>query len=106
MHSIICQVCDTQSGVPNRALAHSTQPDTQDVLKVVGTVLQNKFLTPTPGRKQSAFLKLHLDPLHKWNSEKTKSWIEKKKVDIDDVYMQSEDDCSEDDANDEETEDD
>ena len=68
----ICQAYDTETGVPHRTIAHSSRPDTQDVMKVVGTVLQNKILTQTPGRKYSVFPKLHLDPLHKWNIDKTK----------------------------------
>ena len=72
----ICQAYDTETGVLHRTIAHSSRPNTQDVMKVVGTVFQNKILTQTPGRKHSAFPKLHLDPLHKWNIDKTKSWID------------------------------
>ena len=75
----ICTAFDKQSGVPHGTVAHSTRPDTQDVLKVLSTVLNNQLLIPTPGRKHSAFPKLHLDPLHKWDVPKTISWIEKKK---------------------------
>lgn len=80
LHSI-CSAFDTQTGVPHGTVAHSTRPDTHDVLKVVSTVLSNHLLTPTPGRKHSVFPKLHLDPLHTWDIRKTKSWIEKKKKD-------------------------
>ena len=75
----ICTAFDKQTGVPHGTVAHSTRSDTQDVLKVVSTVLSNRLLIPTPGRKHSAFPKLHLDPLHKWDVPKTIGWIEKKK---------------------------
>lgn len=71
-----CQTFDVETGVPYGTHAHS---DTQDVAKVVGVVMQSKLLTPTVGRRHSAFPKLHLDPLHKWDIQKTKSWIERKK---------------------------
>lgn len=58
--------------------AHSTKSDTQDVKKVVRVVM---LLTPTAGRQHSAF-QLHLDPLHKWDIQKTKMWIERKKKNI------------------------
>lgn len=80
LHSV-CQAFDTQSGVPHGTAAHSTRPDTQDVLKVVDTVLKKQLLRPIPGRKHSKFPNLHLDPLHKWDIHKTKTWIEKKKKD-------------------------
>jgi len=80
LHSI-CQAYDTECGVPHGAAAHSTKPDTKDVLKVVGNVLPNKLLVPTPEKKHSTFPNLHLNPLHKWGIEKTKSWIERKKKD-------------------------
>ena len=51
-----------------------------DVLKVVGTVMQHELLKPNPGRKHTSFPKLHLDPLHKWNIKKAKTWIGKKKT--------------------------
>lgn len=71
----------TQSGVPHGTVAHSTRPDEEDVLKVMNTVLKEDILTPKPGRKHNAFKKLHLDPLHKWDIQKTRDWIEKKKRD-------------------------
>ena len=74
----ICQAFDTQSGVPHGTTSHSTRPDTQDVLKVIDTVLKNQLLKPIPGRKHGAFPKLHLDPLHSWDIQKTKTWIKKK----------------------------
>ena len=77
---VICQTFDKQSGVPHGTVAHSTRPDRVDVLKVVGTVMQHKLLTPVPGRKHNSFPTLHLDPLHKWDIKKAKTWIEKKKV--------------------------
>ena len=77
----ICTAFDKQSGVSLGTVAHSTRPDTQDVIKVVSTILSNQLLVPTPGRKHSAFPKLHLDPLHNWNILKTQSWIEKMKKD-------------------------
>ena len=80
LHSI-CAAFDKQSGVPHGTVVHSTRSDTQDVIKVANTVLSNQLLTPTQGRKHSVFPKLHLDPLHKWDIQKTLSWIEKKKKD-------------------------
>lgn len=49
----ICTAFDKQTGVPHGTVAHSTRSDTQDidVLKVVSTVLSNRLLIPTPGRK-------------------------------------------------------
>ena len=79
LHSI-CQVFDVQSGVPHGTVAHSTRSDTQDIVKVVNTVIQNQLLVPVPGRKHSVFPKLHLDPLHKWDIKKTRTWIQKKKT--------------------------
>ena len=78
LHSV-CESYDSQSGVPHGTTAHSTRPDTVDVVKVVDTVLDNNILKPTPGRKHSMFPKLHLDPLHKWDIDQTKIWIERKK---------------------------
>ena len=75
----ICEAYDLQSGVPHGTSAHSTRPDTVDVIKVVKTVLENKILKPIPGRKHDTFPELHLDPLHKWDMEKTKIWIDLKK---------------------------
>ena len=75
----ICEAYDSQSGVPYGTSAHSTKPDTVDVITVVNTVAENKILHPTPGRIHTAFPKLHLDPLHKWDVKKTKAWIERKK---------------------------
>ena len=54
LHSI-CQVFDVQSGVPHGTVAHSTRSDTQDIVKVVNTVIQNQLLVPVPGRKHSVF---------------------------------------------------
>ena len=77
---VICQTFDKQSGVAHGTVAHSTRPDRVDVLKVVGTVMQHQLLTPVPGRKHTSFPTLHLDPLHKWDMKKARTWTEKKKV--------------------------
>lgn len=77
----ICEAYDSQSGVPYGTSSHCTKPDTDDVNKVVATVMKNNILHPMPGRKHSAFPKLHMDPLCKWNIADTLDWIEKKKRD-------------------------
>ena len=77
----VCEGYDSQTGVPYGTSAHSTRPDTGDVMKVVDTVLDNKLLKPTPGRTHFTFPNLHVDPLCKWDVEKTKTWIERKKKD-------------------------
>lgn len=79
--SQITHAFDTHSGVPHGTVAHSTRSDTEDVLKVMNTILKEDILTPNPGRKHNAFKKLHLDPLHKWDIQKTRDWMKKKKRD-------------------------
>ena len=77
--NLIYQTFDVESGVPYGTFAHSTRSDTQHVAKVVGVVLNNKLLKPTPGWAHAGSPKLQLDPLHKWDIHKTKIWIERKK---------------------------
>lgn len=78
----ICEQYDHQTGVPFTMSAHTTRPDRDDVLKVTKVVKEHNLLTPRAGRKHNAFPKLHLDPLRKWDKEKTKTWIEKKKKEV------------------------
>ena len=82
----ICVAFDTQSGVSYGTAAHLTRPDTQDVIKVVSTVLSNRLLIPT------------LDSLHKWDIQKTKSWIDKKDYSKYRSCIHSADDSDEDDS--------
>lgn len=76
---VISQQFDAQSGVPHRTSSHSTISDTDDVKKVMATVLKNKLLTPLGKREHRCFPGMKLNPLHKWNVEKTHSWITTKK---------------------------
>ena len=48
--------------------------------KVVVTVLKNKLLVRTTKREHKSFPKISLNPLQNWNLEKTKEWIEEKKI--------------------------
>lgn len=56
----ICERFDKETGVPVITSAHSTVSDTS--------------------RKHSSFPRLKLDPLHKWDKEKAKTWINEKKT--------------------------
>ena len=76
---VICQTFDKQSGVPHSTVAHSTRPDRVDVLKVVGTVMQHKLLTPVPGRKHTSFPALHLAPSTIGTSRKQKPGLKRRK---------------------------
>ncbi len=76
----ICGRYDVESGVPWRTSAHCTKSDKDDVRKVVQTVLKNKLLAEIGAREHKSFKKMKLNPLHKWDVEKTKSWIRAKKV--------------------------
>lgn len=76
----ICAVFDAQSGVPYTTSAHSTKPDMEDVKKVVSIVLKEKLLEEMSAREHKAFPGMPLNPLHKWNLAKTKSWVKGKKT--------------------------
>lgn len=75
----LCRKYDSQTDVPHTTSAHSTRSDAADIKKVVTIVLQRKILQPIDGRQHQAFPRIHFNPLHTWNSEKTKKWIELKK---------------------------
>ena len=72
----ISSTFDAQSGVPHCTSAHSTQSDVKDVKKVMATVRKNKLLTELGNRELPG---LSLNPLAKWDVQKTKSWITEKK---------------------------
>ena len=95
---------DSHTGVPYTTSAHKTKPDTNDVLKVMKIVSDYNLLTPKPGRNHTAFQRLHLDPLRKWDIAKTKKWIETKKKEIEKFRRceNEEDSCSDDEDSDEE----
>ena len=84
----ICKKFDTESNVPVVTSAHSTKSDITDIKKVLDVVLEGKLLTKVPARAHRAFPQLHLNPLHKWDREKTISWIEAKKKEIPTVQWQ------------------
>ena len=77
--SAICKSFDRWTGVSVGTSAHSTRADKEDVAKVTQAVLKNDLLNISAGRKHLAFPKLKTNPLHNWNQEKTKQWIERKK---------------------------
>ena len=70
----------SEIGVPHRTSAHTTKADVQDVKKVMETVKKNKLLTPIGNREHRNFPGFPHSPLSKWNVEKTKGWIQEKKV--------------------------
>lgn len=76
----ICAKFDGESGVPYTTSAHSTKADVEDVKKVVDTVLKNKLLVEMSAREHRAFPGMPLNPLHKWDVDKTKSWVKAKKT--------------------------
>ena len=76
----ICERFDREYAVPHTTSARSTKPDIDDVKKVVVTVLKNKLLVRTTEREHKSFPKISLNPLQNWNLEKTKEWIEEKKI--------------------------
>ena len=77
----ICGRFDAQSGVPHIGSSHSTKPDTDDVKKVVKIVLKNKLLVKMKtARQHRSFPGMALNPLHNWDLQKTKEWIEAKKT--------------------------
>lgn len=73
----ICLTFDAQSNVPCRT-RHNTRSDRDDVKKVVSTVLTNKLLVEMGQREHKSFKDIKLNPLHKWNVEKTEVWIKAK----------------------------
>ena len=64
-----------------RTSAHSTKPDLPDVKKVVNVVLNRKLLTNISSRGHRKFPNMELDPLHKWDVQRTLKWIQGKKKD-------------------------
>ena len=70
---------DKESNVPYITRAHWTRPDTSDVRKTMEIVSQHRLITPVSSRKHKSFPNLPLNPLHKWDVKKTKSWIKKKR---------------------------
>ena len=77
----LCTNFDKQSGVPYRTSAHSTKSDLPDVKKVVNVVLNRKLLTNISSRGHRKFPNMGLDPLHKWDVQRTLKWIQGKKKD-------------------------
>ena len=77
--SLISERFDEESNVPCITSAHSTQSDTSDIKKVFRIVSQHRLITPVKSRKHRSFPNLQLNPLHKWDMKKTKSWIKEKK---------------------------
>lgn len=76
----IAEKFDAQSGVPHRTSAHTTREDSQDVRKVIAVVMEKKLLTPLGHREHRTFPGMALNPLLKWDREKTLAWITAKKV--------------------------
>ena len=72
----ISQRFDAQSA---RSSAHSTKSDTQDVKKVMAVVKKHQLLTDLGNREHRNFPDFQLNPLSKWDVEKTKTWIKEKK---------------------------
>ena len=71
----ICERFDIQSGVPCRTTAHSTRPDKEDVKKVVSIVLRNNLLVEIGHREHRSFQIFKLNPLLKWDVQKSEEWI-------------------------------
>ena len=76
---VLCKKFDAESGVPHITSAHSTRSNTIDVKKVVGVLLEQKLLKPIGRRQHRAFANISLNPLHRWDSQKTMKWIDEKK---------------------------
>lgn len=76
----LCHKFDEESDVPHRTTAHSTRSDLTDVNKVIDILLKHKILEPICDRTHKSFPDIHFNPLHKWDSEATKKWIEEKKA--------------------------
>ena len=75
----ITEAFDAQSGVPHHSSGHSTRPDTPDMKKVMATVTKHNLLTPLGNREHQAFPGLPLNPLAKFDVEKTLTWVNAKK---------------------------
>ena len=73
----ICSQFDKGSNFAIGTHAHSTRSDMEDVAKVTSAVIKLKLLEVLPGRAQSAYRKIKLNPLHSWDKKKTIEWIEK-----------------------------
>ena len=71
----ICGRFDAQSGVPHIGSSHSTKPDTDDV-----KVVKKLFVKMKTARQHRSFAGMALNPLHNWDLQKTKEWIEPKKT--------------------------
>ena len=78
---ILCTSFDKQSGVPYHTSAHSTKTDLLGVKKVVNVVLNRKLLTNISSRGHQKFPNMELDPLHKWDAQRTLKWIQGKRKD-------------------------
>lgn len=76
----ISESFDTHSGVPHRSSSHCTRPDTDDVKKVVATVMKHRLLTPQGSRNHRSFPGIELNPLSTWDMTKTTEWISAKKT--------------------------
>lgn len=76
--NIISSNFDKESDVPVITSAHSTRSDLIDIKKVVAVVLQRKLLSQVANREHHSFPGMHLNPLHKWDREKTKTWVKEK----------------------------
>ena len=75
----ISQQFDTETGVPHRSSSHSTKSDNEDVKKVMGTVKKHKLLTQLDHREHRSFPGMSINPLAKWDTERTKLWVKEKK---------------------------
>ena len=74
----ICDKFDKETAVPFRTIAHSTRPDKEDIKKVVDVVLKNKLLVKMSARSHRSFPGIALNPLHKFDSNKTIKWVKAK----------------------------
>ncbi len=62
--------------------SHSTHTDAQDVAKVVRAVVNKQLLAVIRGRKHSSYPRIATNPLKNWDLDKTREWIEGKKVEF------------------------
>ena len=75
----LCEKFDKESNVPVTTTAHSTKSSEKDLKVVVSIVLKKKLLRHEGKRAHHSFQKTPLNPLHKWDKEKTIAWIRTKK---------------------------
>ena len=75
----ISESFDMHSGIPYCSSAHSTKPDSEDVKKVMATVMKYQLLTPLGNREHRLFRNFSSNPLVKWDVASTKTWITEKK---------------------------